>query len=651
MLVDVLLPLPFDKGFTYRTDNTKDITGSIVRVDFRGKKTHGVVVGKSDKEDHDKIKDVEEITEYSLSSSQMEFINSVANYNIMPCGMVLKMMLSAKGVFKDVKRREMKRAENTNAANVALNNAQIEVYEKIKAKLDNGFSVNVLHGVTGSGKTEVYLKLIEDTIASGKQVLIILPEILLSIQMKERFKKRIKNFIHEWHSGLTEAKKTKYWIDVIKGEANLVVGARSALFMPYKNLGLVIIDEEHDNSLKQEEGGCYNARDMAVLRCNIEKIPVILCSATPSIETEYNIKIGKYEKFFLASRYGESILPQIKVVDVSELTKKEGAISPQLRDEMIRNFKGNKQSLLYLNRRGYVPVTLCKECKQKVTCPNCDFNLVEHKHERVLRCHHCNYSQSKSKPCSNCGNTEKFVSYGVGVEKIAEEIESFLPEARVQIISSDNTSTEGKTNEIMEKIANHEVDILIGTQLVGKGLHFPKLDLVGILEADSALMAGDIRAYERTYQVLQQVSGRAGRESDKGVVVIQTENPSSPLIKSLENQNYDEFVESELYNREAANMPPYSRLILIHFFSRNEVEMIKHLNRLAKIAPNTDEKIKILGPVAAPILILKNEYRYRFIIISDRKINIQSMIKKWIASIEMPKSISIRVDVDPISFG
>ncbi|MFN8912272.1 MAG: primosomal protein N', partial [Alphaproteobacteria bacterium] len=520
----------------------------------------------------------------------------------------------------------------------------------IKAKLGSGFSVNVLQGVTGSGKTEVYLKLIEDVIAQGKQALIILPEILLSIQMKERFKKRISHFIHEWHSGLTEAKKTKYWADVINGDANLVVGARSALFLPYKNLGLVIIDEEHDNSLKQEDGGCYNARDMAVLRCNIEKVPAILCSATPSIETEYNIKNGKYERFFLASRFGDSVLPQIKVVDVSELSKKEGVISPQLRDELIRNFKESKQSLLYLNRRGYVPVTLCKECKQKVTCPNCDFNLVEHKHERALRCHHCSYSQNKSKPCSNCANTEKFVSYGVGVEKIAEEVESFLPEARVQIISSDNTSTESKISEIMEKISNHEVDVLIGTQLVGKGLHFPKLDLVGILEADSALMAGDIRAYERTYQVLQQVSGRAGRESDKGIVVIQTENPLSPLIQSLEHQNYDEFVENELYSREAANMPPYSRLVLIHFFSRNEIELIRHLNHLAKIAPNTDDKIKVLGPVPAPIFILKNEYRYRFVIISDRKINIQSMIKRWIASVEMPKSISIRVDVYPISF-
>lgn len=645
-IAKLLLPLPLEREFSYSIDFDAKVN-DIVKIPFRSRQTFGVIKAIESEGDLSKLKAVNDPTGFSFKPELIEFIDFVSDYNLIPKGMVLKMTMSAPKAFVESKVRKPK-LEALKKLDVTLSDEQAAALSKLRQQ--KGFAVSVLEGVTGSGKTEVYLELLKEIVANGKQVLILLPEILLTAQLIERFRTRLDFEVLEWHSALTPNRRAQNWKKVYNGSAKVIVGARSALFLPFSELGLIIVDEEHEPSFKQEESGCYHARDMAIARAKINSIPIILSSATPSIETECNIREGRYRHVFLPSRYGKGGMAEIRVVDLIKNKPARGRwITSELEAQVIANFKQGKQSLLYLNRRGYAMVSLCSECRSKIVCPHCDFNLVKHKSKEVLLCHYCGYTESLALKCKNCGSTERFSDVGPGVERIAEEVSTFLSDARTLILSSDTLNTRNKAQAAIDQIINHEVDIIIGTQMITKGLHFPKLDLVGVIDADLSLFSGDIRAFERTYQVLVQVSGRAGRESDKGVVYLQTLEPESYLIESIKKGDWQGFIECELENRKLANMPPFSRIVMISMSGKSQEELLSFMRSLARITPQ-HEDIRFLGPTPAPIFLLKNKFRYRFIIIAPKNINIQKLIKEWLNSISHPKSIDVRIDVDPISF-
>lgn len=651
-LYDILLPVPFDKPFTYKSAEQIPLL-QVVQVSFGSRTLLGVNLGESEKSKSsiENLKTIEKCLDYQFSDNQISFMRKMASYNLIPLGMTLKMHLSAPKAFED-RYKKIKIIEKADPKPINLNSEQLECYKSLKKKLNSGFSVSVLHGVTGSGKTEVYLNLVEDLYNQGMQSLILLPEILLTSQLTSRFKSRLGHEIIEWHSSLTPKNRAVSWNQVRKTSPLVIAGARSALFLPYHSLGLIIIDEEHDSSFKQEEGSCYNARDMAILYAKIHEIPIILCSATPSIESEHNARINKYDYFSLRSRFGSSKLPDIQMIDSSlesEKKKKSQAISNSLRAAVIANFGAGKQSLLFLNRRGYAPITICDSCHNKIQCPNCNFNLVLHKSKNEMLCHYCGFCSNQEIECNNCGSKEKFFSVGVGVEKLQEEVLEFLPEAKVEILSSDMITSKTRVDEILSRIINHEVDILIGTQMVTKGLHFPKLDLVGVLDADAGFLSGDIRALEHTYQMIHQVSGRAGRESESGRVILQTAGHNHTFCELIKSDSWEDFVSLELENRKQANMPPFTRIGMVNLSSKNELELIKFVKELARNAPSNEE-IKVLGPSPAPIYFLKRTYRYRFIIVSEKNINSQKLISLWLGSCQKPNLVNLKIDIDPISF-
>lgn len=653
-IVDVALPVPLDTHFSYVYRGESGIAhNQIVKVNFRHKLTYGVVKNVYEDPDRDitKLKEIDEVTAFFLKNSMTDFLSFVAEYNIIPSGMVLKMALSAPKAFEFNPRARADKipAVAEGAALAELSADQKKAYESLKEHA-LAFNISVLDGVTGSGKTEVYLTLIQDEIKRGKQVLILLPEILLTTQLVDRFRNRLSVPIMEWHSSLTPKQRISTWRLAYSGDVKVIVGARSALFLPFQDLGLIVVDEEHEPSFKQEEGGVYNARDMAIARAKFEDVPIILTSATPSIETEHNVKLGKYHHVFLPSRFGSSAMPEVHVIDLLKNKPPKGHwITNELREKIKANYASGRQALLYINRRGYAMMTMCGDCRQKIACPNCDFNLVKHQSLNFLLCHYCGYQESGDLKCKNCGSTEKFYSVGPGVEKIAEEVQELIPEARVEVLSSDTMTTRNKAKESIDRIHSHDVDIIVGTQMITKGLHFPKLDLVGVIDADLNLFSGDIRAFERTYQVLKQVAGRAGRESEKGLVYLQTLQPESYLIDSIKHQDWAQFIASELENRELAHMPPFSRIVMVNMSAKDQQSLIMYAKALARLSPDIDS-VKFLGPTPAPLFLLRGRYRYRFIVVADKNINIQKIIKSWLQAVNAPKSIEVRIDVDPISF-
>jgi primosomal protein N' (replication factor Y) len=649
-VVEVLLPLPFEQEFSYLADESA--IGDIVQVSFRRKQYYGVVRKINDvpTETTYEIKPVLHNSGYKIPKAMLEFLDFVSFYNMIPRGMVYKMAVSAPKVFENLANAQAT-CQNYSFADIHLSSEQQQAFYDITnlAPIEH-FNVVVLQGVTGSGKTEVYLKWVQELVKAGKQVVILLPEILLTTQLLERFVQRLGDVVVEWHSALTPATRAKNWRAVYNNEAKVIVGPRSALFLPFPHLGAVIVDEEHDASFKQEEQGCYNGRDMAVMRAKFFKVPILLSSATPSVETEYNVRLGKYHKVNLNHRYGAGCMPKLEVIDLLANKLRSGQwISSVLRQHMQTNILRGKQTLLYMNRRGYSMVSLCRECRGKIVCPNCEFNLVKHKHKEVLLCHYCGYSESTGKDCKNCGGKESFSDVGPGVERIAEEIASFMPDARVLVLSSDTLDNKNKAETAIAQVMEHQVDVIIGTQMITKGLHFPKLDLVGILDADMGLMSGDIRAYEKTYQIIKQVSGRAGRESDKGLVCLQTLEPESYLVQNIVDDSWEEFITQELSNRQAAGMPPFSRLVNIIISSASQETAFKATNKLARLKPEI-QGVNILGPAPAPLHVLRNRFRYRYIAIFDKEVNFTIIIKHWIHKAQLTKAVEVRIDVDPISF-
>ena len=536
-----------------------------------------------------------------------------------------------------------------------LNSHQLSAANKINDSIKgNKPECFLLDGVPGSGKTETYFESVKASLDEGKQVLILLPEISLTPDWEKRFSDKFHFKPLVWHSDITKNKKKEIWLSAINGTQCVIVGARSALMLPFLNLGLIIVDEEHEPAFKQEESVRYNARDMAIYRAAKSFAPVILASATPSLESYYNMKIGKYIHLSLPERATGAELPEIKILDLKlDIPDKGRWISPVLINEIKLKLSKKEQTLLFLNRRGYAPLTLCNTCGHKIKCINCETWLVEHKSKNLLICHHCGFSKKIINICQFCGSEGQIKACGPGVERIEEEIKYFFPEAEIAVLSSDTMRSQKLLIDMIEKIKNNEINIVIGTQMIAKGHDFPHLKLVGIIDGDVGLSGGDLRAAERSFQILQQVSGRSGRhvsdQKERGKVFLQTFDAENEIIKAIAKNNRDDFFKRELYSRKNANMPPYGRLASIILSSKQEKDLDSYATELLRISPSF-KNVKIYGPAPAPIYYLRGKYRRRFLIKSDKAVNIQNVLLNWTSKAKTPNNIKLAIDIDPVSF-
>jgi primosomal protein N' (replication factor Y) len=530
-----------------------------------------------------------------------------------------------------------------------LSPAQHEAAESLIGDLADG-GVTLLDGVTGSGKTEVYFEAVAATLRARQQALVLLPEIALTGQWLERFEQRFGARPAEWHSDLTGAERRAAWRAIAAGEARVVVGARSALFLPFPDLGLVIVDEEHEQAYKQEDGVAYQARDMAVLRGHLARIPVVLVSATPSLETLKNVAGGRYRALHLPDRHAGAALPKVRAVDLRrDRPARQRWLSPGLVSALEETLAQGEQALLFLNRRGYAPLTLCRHCGHRMNCPNCTAWLVEHRHAGRLQCHHCGYQARLPDACPACGTAGSFAACGPGVERLAEETAALFPAARIALLTSDTLGGPRSVALTIERILRHEVDLLIGTQIVAKGHHFPMLTLVGVVDADLGLNGGDLRAAERTFQLLHQVAGRAGRAERAGQVLLQTYDPENPVIRALVADDRDGFIAHEMAERRAAAMPPFGRLAALILSSPDADGIDRVARELARVAPS-GPGILVLGPAPAPLALLRGRHRRRFLLKCRRDIAPQPLIRAWLAKVKLPGNLRLQVDIDPYSF-
>jgi len=533
----------------------------------------------------------------------------------------------------------------------ALSRDQQNAADRLLARTQaDGFSVTVLDGVTGSGKTETYFAAIASALAAERQVLVLLPEIALSAQWLHRFRRRFGATPVEWHSDVSHAGRRDAWRGVASGRARVVVGARSALFLPFPELGLIIVDEEHDPSFKQEDGVSYQARDMAVLRASIAGIPIVLVSATPSLETVINVARGRYARVALPRRHAEAALPEISLVDMRRERLESGRfLSARLVEAVSTTLAAGEQVLLFLNRRGYAPLTLCRACGFRLQCPSCTAWLVEHRFNGRLMCHHCGYQAPLPALCPECLASGSLVPCGPGVERLKEEVAVRFPAARTALMVSDLLAGPRAAAELADAMVAHRYDVLIGTQIVAKGHHFPMLTLVGVVDADLGLSGGDLRAAERTYQLLHQVAGRAGREQRPGHVLLQTYMPEQPVMRALASGDRDGFLEAEAASRRTAALPPFGRLAAL-IVSANEPEAADFTAQaLARAAPQLPG-VSVLGPAPAPLAILRGRHRRRFLVKAERSVNLQAVLRDWVSRVKLSGSTRLQIDVDPYSF-
>lgn len=515
-----------------------------------------------------------------------------------------------------------------------------------------GYSTTLLKGVTGSGKTEVYLEAVAECLARGRQALVLLPEIALSVEFLDRVEARFGARPAEWHSGVTQAGRRRAWRAAASGEARLVVGARSALFLPFADLGLTVVDEEHDGSYKQEDGALYHARDMAVLRASIEGAGVILASATPSLESWANAEAGKYARIDLPERFGAAVLPEMAAIDQRLDPPAQGRwITEPLAAAVNERLARGEQSLLFINRRGYAPLTICRACGHQVGCDACDARMVEHRFRQRLVCHQCGATRPIPHACPACGVEGRMTALGPGVERLAEEAEALWPEARIAILSSDLTESASALKARIDAIAGGEADIVIGTQIVSKGHNFPLLTLVGVIDADLGLQGGDLRAAEKTFQLIRQVAGRAGRAEAPGVALIQTHQPDHPAIRAILEGDDEGFWRAEAAARRAAGAPPYGRMAGIIVSGEDEVrawEAARALGRAGGVLQ--DAGAELFGPAPAPIARVRGRHRIRLLIRAPKGVALQPAIRAWLAAAPWPASVRVAVDIDPQSF-
>ncbi|MBV9260233.1 MAG: primosomal protein N', partial [Pseudolabrys sp.] len=514
-----------------------------------------------------------------------------------------------------------------------------------------GYTVSLLDGVTGSGKTEVYFEAVAETVRRGKQVLILMPEIALTSQVLDRFAQRFGTRPAEWHSQLSPRKRARTWAAVAANEAQVVVGARSALFLPYADLGLIIVDEEHDPAYKQEDGAHYHARDMAVVRGTIAKIPVVLASATPSVESVVNARRARYRHLHLPDRFGGQSMPAVEAIDLTREGPPKGRfIAPRLAEAVKIALEKKEQALLFLNRRGFAPLTLCRECGYRFHCPNCDAWLVDHRFKRRFVCHHCGFSMPPPAACPKCEAVDSFVACGPGVERLEHEAAELFPGARTLVLSSDLVESMERLRQELDDVAEGRFDLIIGTQLVAKGHHFPKLNLVGIVDADLGLGNGDPRAAERSFQLLHQVVGRAGRTEGFGQGFLQTHQPEHPVMRALISGDRDAFYSSEIELRERTHYPPFGRLASLIITANTRHEAESYGRALASVAP-ADDNVRILGPAEAPIAVVRGRHRFRLLAKAPREFNLSGYLREWLGVAPKKKNnLQLTVDVDPQSF-
>ncbi len=514
------------------------------------------------------------------------------------------------------------------------------------------YGTMLLKGVTGSGKTEVYLEAVADCLRRGRQALVLLPEIALTSEFLNRVEVRFGARPAEWHSGVTMTERRRAWRMIGQGAAQLIVGARSALFLPFRDLGLIVVDEEHDSSYKQEEGALYNARDMAVLRASLTGAQVVLASATPSLESWANAEAGKYARLDLSARFGAAVLPQMRAIDMrTEDLPGQAWISPSLQAEVRVRLGRGEQALLFLNRRGYAPVTLCRACGVQVGCDHCDARMVEHRFQKRLVCHQCGETKPLPETCPACGVTGKMAAIGPGVERIAEEAARVFPDAKLAILSSDLFGSARALKAQIEEIASGQTDIIIGTQLVAKGHNFPRLTLVGVIDADLGLQGSDLRAAERTFQLMRQVSGRAGRADAPGLALLQSFQPEHPVIRAILSGDEEGFWRAEAAEREATGMPPYGRLAGIIISGDDAAAAFELGTRLARHdGPLRDIGAMVYGPAPAPIARVRGRHRVRLLVKAPKGAALQAAIARWIAPVRQSAKLRLAVDIDPQSF-
>jgi len=524
---------------------------------------------------------------------------------------------------------------------------------RLAARLGQGYSATLLDGVTGSGKTEVYFEAIAANLAAGRQTLVLLPEIALSAQLLDRFARRFGAVPAAWHSDVGPAARRATWRGVAEGATKVVVGARSALFLPYPDLGLIVVDEEHEAAFKQEDGVIYNARDMAVARAHQGGFPIVLVSATPSLETVANADAGRYDRLYLPARHAGAALPAVKLIDMRrDRPPPRRFLAPPLVEAVRETVAAGEQALLFLNRRGYAPLTLCRACGHRMQCPNCTAWLVEHRFQGMLRCHHCDHAEPIPRSCPKCGTEGSFAPCGPGVERIADEVTELFPEARMSLLASDTVQLgvgPGALQEAIRRVRDHEVDIVIGTQIIAKGHHFPMLTLVGVVDADLGLTGGDLRASERTYQLLHQVSGRAGRADRPGRVLVQTYMPEHRVMQALLDDRRDAFLAVEAEERRAAGMPPFARLAALIVSGPDPAEVGEVSRALARTAPRGDG-ILVLGPAPAPLAMLRGQHRERLLLKARRDVPVQPLLSDWLDQVDVPAVVRLQVDIDPYSF-
>ena len=561
--------------------------------------------------------------------------------------------LEKKGVLMKVAENKFKQKKMSYEP-IILSPEQRQAVSKIREKyVEKEFQSWLLFGVTGSGKTEVYLNIASEIIGKGEQVLILLPEISLTVDFKQRIMKRYGEMSGEWHSQLSLNERRRVFKNVANGRLKLLVGARSALFLPFKKLSLIIVDEEHDPSYKQEEAPIYNARDLAVLRASILKSQIILSSATPSIETWHNCRLGKYHKVDLLKRFGEVYEPRVTLIDLNvEETPKNSWISIPVIDQIKLSLEKKEQILIFLNRRGYAPIAFCTACKVSLECKNCSTKLVYHKTKNCYMCHTCGYRVSDTAKCVKCKSADNFIPIGPGVERISEEVSKLFPDASSKIFSSDNFSKGEKNLEDMDKIKSGEINIIIGTQLVSKGYNFPHLKLVAVIDADMGLNAGDHRVMEKSYQVIKQVVGRAGRYASDGRALIQTWMPRHPVLQALLKDHGEKFLNTELEQRIEANAPPHAKFISLILSGKKENTLINFGIKLKNQFYSLNlQDFEIFGPAIAPISRIKNKTRVRLLIKSNKMTKISQIeVREWLKNISVPNNIYFSIDIDPYNF-
>ncbi len=658
--VSVLLVGPYDKTFDYHIDEKLCEIGKFVLVPFRSKKMIGIIISnETDNLNLSNIKSILSIIDIPpLTKVQIEFVEFFSRWNCIKKGYVLKLLLnpfdkiSLLSLSKTFIEQNNKFLDVKEKSLIDLNIDQIKasklIIESLKNKISNIF---LLEGVPGSGKTETYFEAIKYCIKSNKQVLILLPEIGLTSDFDRRFRNRFGIIPDKWHSEIKKSVKKKIWIKAISKKTMIVVGARSALFLPLNNLGLIIIDEEHDLSYKQEENLRYHARDMAIYLGTRINIPIILSSATPSFETLYNVSINKYKSLNLPSRATGAQMPRIEIIDLKENPPANGYwISEPMIRELKTRYKNNEQSMLFLNRRGYSNLTICRSCGYTIVCKNCSSWLVEHKSANKYLCHHCGYTKDILKKCSEC-DQNTLIPCGPGIEKINEEIKNLFPKAFILNVSSDTIKNVKGFNKLLRQISDGEADFIIGTQILAKGYDFSLLNYVGIIDGDVGLNGGDFRASEKYFQLLTQVSGRAGRhlKNKKGLVQVQTYNPKNPILKTIKEMNKKSFFNEEIQHREHALVPPFSRLISIIISSKFEHKLNDYCFFMLQNFPKYN-KIEILGPAPAPLNFLRGRHRNRFLIKAPKNMYVQDIVMSWINNIKIPSHIRLSIDVDPYNF-